>query len=98
MLPKENKVPTNTYYAKKLIRPLTIGVDKIHACRIHYILYLVDDYKDLESCPKYRASRYKIYKDYQEEECATSVPKGKKQKKTQHETHQNSKTTLVTCF
>ena len=39
MLPKENKVSANTYYAKKLISPLTIGVEKIHACRNHYILY-----------------------------------------------------------
>ena len=37
--PKENKVPANTYYAKKLISPLTMGVEKIHACRNHYILY-----------------------------------------------------------
>ena len=52
MLPKENKVPPNTYYAKKLISPLTTGVEKIHACRNHCILYRGDDYKDLESCPK----------------------------------------------
>jgi hypothetical protein len=29
MLPKENKVPASTYYAKKLIGPLTMGVEKI---------------------------------------------------------------------
>jgi hypothetical protein len=29
MLSKKNKVPTNTYYAKKLISPLTMGVEKI---------------------------------------------------------------------
>jgi hypothetical protein len=39
MLPKDNKVPANTYYAKKIISPLTIGVEKIHACRNHCILY-----------------------------------------------------------
>ena len=65
MLPKENKVPANTYYAKKLINPQTMGVDKIHACRNHYILYREDgdDYKDLESGPKCSASRYKTNKD-----------------------------------
>jgi hypothetical protein len=83
MLPKENKVPANTYYAKKLISPLTMGVEKIHACRNHCILYRGDDYKDLESCPKCGASRYKTNKDYREEECAASVSKGKKRKKTQ---------------
>jgi len=39
MLPKENKVPANTYYAKKLISLLTMGVEKIHDCRNHCILY-----------------------------------------------------------
>jgi hypothetical protein len=49
MLPKENKVPANTYYTKKLISPLTIGVEKIHACRNHCILYRGVNYKDLDS-------------------------------------------------
>ena len=39
MLPKENKVPANTYYTKKLISLLKMGVEKIHACRNYYILY-----------------------------------------------------------
>jgi hypothetical protein len=39
MLPKDNKVPANTYYAHKLISPLTMGVEKIHTCRNHCILY-----------------------------------------------------------
>jgi hypothetical protein len=39
MLPKENKVPANTYYTKKLISPLAMDVEKIHACRNHIILY-----------------------------------------------------------
>jgi hypothetical protein len=39
MLSKENKVHANTYYAKKLISPLTLGVEKIHTCRNHCILY-----------------------------------------------------------
>jgi hypothetical protein len=81
MLPKENKVPANTYYAKKLISPLTMGVEKIHACRNHCILYRGDDYKDLDSCPKCGASRYKTNKDYIEEECAASVSKGKNERR-----------------
>jgi hypothetical protein len=52
MLPKKNKVPTNTYYANKLISPLTMDVEKIHMCRNRCILYLGDDNKDLQSCPK----------------------------------------------
>jgi len=91
MLPKENKVPANTYYAKKLISPLTMGVERIHACRNHCILYRGDDYKDLDSCPKCGASRYKTNKDYRED-CAASMCKaGKKRKKAQKNTQQSSK-------
>jgi hypothetical protein len=75
MLPKDNKVPANTYYAKKLISPLTMGVEKIHACRNHCILYRGDDYRDFDSYPKCAASRYKTNKDYTNEECVASVPK-----------------------
>jgi len=62
MFLKENKVLANTYYAKKLISPLTKGVEKIHVYRNHCILYRGDFYKDLKSCPKYGASRYRRIK------------------------------------
>jgi hypothetical protein len=90
MLPKENKVPANTYYAKKLISPLMMGVEKIHTCRNHCILYRGADYKDLDSCPNCGASRYKTNKDYREEECAASLCKGKKRKRTQQKTQKSS--------
>jgi hypothetical protein len=32
VLPQPNLVPANTYRAKKVISPLTMGVEKIHAC------------------------------------------------------------------
>jgi hypothetical protein len=38
ILSKEKKVSANTYYVKKLISPLTMGVEKIYACRNHCIL------------------------------------------------------------
>jgi len=47
LIPKENKVPVNTYYAKKLVTALTIGLEKIHTCRNYCILYRGDQYKDL---------------------------------------------------
>jgi hypothetical protein len=90
MLPKENKMPANTYYAKKLISPLAMDVEKIHVCRNHCILYRGDDYKDMESCPKCNASRYKMYKDYREEECVASVSKGKKRKKAPKKTSKST--------
>jgi hypothetical protein len=39
LFPKPNTLPTSTYMAKKLICLLSLGVDKIHACPNHYILY-----------------------------------------------------------
>jgi hypothetical protein len=39
LLPKLNTLPTSTYGVKKLIYPLSLGVDKIHAYPNHCILY-----------------------------------------------------------
>jgi hypothetical protein len=39
LLPKLNLMPKSTYLAKKLISPLALGVQKIHACPNHCILY-----------------------------------------------------------
>jgi hypothetical protein len=39
LLPKPNILPTSTYREKKLICPLSFGVEKIHACPNHCILY-----------------------------------------------------------
>jgi len=89
LLAKGNKVPANTYYAKKLISPLIMVVKKIDTCRNHCILYRGDDYKNLESCPNCGASRYKTNKDYREEENGACIKTGKKRKKTQ----ESSKTT-----
>jgi hypothetical protein len=90
MLPEENKVPANTYYAKELISPLTMGVEKIHTCRNYCILYRGDDYKDLESYPNCGASRYKTNKDNREEECIALVSKGKKRNKAQKKTSKST--------
>ena len=51
---KPNKVPTNTYRAKKLVNPFTMGVERIHVCPNHYILYRGDKYLTI-----YFASQYK---------------------------------------
>ena len=37
--PKDNKVPANTYRAKKLIRPVVMKLRKFDACPNHCILY-----------------------------------------------------------
>ncbi|XP_015697630.2 uncharacterized protein LOC107305223 [Oryza brachyantha] len=59
LLPKPNFIPSNTYHAKKLICPLSHGVEKIHACKNRCILYR-KEYADLESCLTCGTSRYKI--------------------------------------
>jgi hypothetical protein len=38
-LPKGNKVPANTYWVKKLVKPVAMKLKKFHACPNHYILY-----------------------------------------------------------
>jgi len=59
LLPKPNKVPTNTYRAKKLVSPFMMGVERIHACPNHCILYRGDSFKDLKKCPVCSTSQYK---------------------------------------
>jgi hypothetical protein len=58
MLPNPNGLPENTYHAKKMIRPLGLEVQKIHACPNDCILYR-GKYEDLDVCPMCSASRYK---------------------------------------
>jgi hypothetical protein len=55
----DNKVPANTYRAKKLIRPVAMKLRKFDASPNYCILYRGEQYEELESCPHYGASRYK---------------------------------------
>ena len=79
-LPKPNKVPAYTYRAKKLVSPFTMGVERIHACPNHYILYRGDAFKDLKKYPVCSASRYKNNAGYcgDDNQGPTSVNKGKR--------------------
>ena len=56
--PEGNKVPTNTYQAKRMIRPVSMKLKKFHACTNHCILYR-GKYENLQSYPHCGASRYK---------------------------------------
>ena len=47
-LPKDNELPDSTYAAKKVVCPLGLEVEKIHACN-DCILYH-GAYKDLNAC------------------------------------------------
>ena len=61
-LPKDNELPESTYAAKKVVRPLGLEVQKIHASPNDCIMYR-GAYKDLNACPVCGASRYKIRRD-----------------------------------
>jgi hypothetical protein len=58
LLPKLNALPTSTYRVKKLICLLFLGVDKIHVCPNHCILYH-KEYELNTKCPVCGVSRYK---------------------------------------
>ena len=62
MLPKENELPSSTYEAKKLVCPLGLEVQKIHACINDCILYR-GEHENLNACSVCGALRYKIRRD-----------------------------------
>ena len=59
MLPEGNELPSTTYEAKKVVCPLGLEVQKIHACPNDCILYC-DEYEKLDACPVCDAKWYKI--------------------------------------
>ena len=63
MLPKDNELPASTYEAKKVICPLGLDVQKIHACPSDCILYRGEEYENLDACPVCTALRYNIRRD-----------------------------------
>ena len=61
-LPKDNELPDSTYEAKKVLCPLGLEVQKIHACPNDCIFYC-GEYEELNACPVCGALRYKIRRD-----------------------------------
>ena len=61
-LPKDNELPDSMYATKKVVCPLGLEVQKIHACPNDCILYH-GAYKDLNACSVCGALRYKIRRD-----------------------------------
>ena len=61
-LPKDNELPDSRCAAKKVVCPLGLEVQKIHACPNDCILYR-GEYEDLNACPVCDALRYKIRRD-----------------------------------
>jgi hypothetical protein len=63
LLPMPNTFPTSTYRVKKLTCPLSLGVDKIHTCPNHCILYH-KEYEFNMKCLVCGVSRYKRSYNY----------------------------------
>lgn len=78
VLPLPNLVPSNTYHAKKVINPLTMGVEKIDACPNHCILFRGKTFGGLDKCPRCGASRYKDNDVYSGGEAVTGNKRSKK--------------------
>ena len=69
MLPNDNELPNSCYKAKKLMCPLGLEVQRIHACPNDCILYR-NEHENMHTCPRCGVSRYKV-KDGDEELCST---------------------------
>ena len=58
MLPDNNELPCTIYQAKKLICPVGLKIERIHACPNDCVLYR-KEYETMHACPKCGVSRYK---------------------------------------
>ena len=76
MLPEGNEIPRTTYEAKKIVCPMGLKFEKIHACKNDCILFR-GDYEANTECPKCGTSRYKRRTDEagDDEEMRRRVPR-----------------------
>ncbi|KAJ0463346.1 putative Transposase-associated domain-containing protein [Helianthus annuus] len=65
MLPEDNELPISTYQAKKLMCPMGLEVERIHACPNDCMLYR-KEYANEHKCVFCKASRYKRKKESDE--------------------------------
>lgn len=56
--PKDNKVPSSHYEAKKMMKKIGLGYESIHACKNDCCLFWKEN-SDLQSCPTCGESRWK---------------------------------------
>ena len=74
MLPDNNELPCTIYQAKKLICPMGLKIEKIHACPNDCVLYR-GEYEAMHVCPTCGVSRYKR-KDRDTDDCNDEEKKG----------------------
>jgi hypothetical protein len=60
LLPEGNTLLETTYEASRVVCPLGLEAQKIHACPNDCILYRGEEYENLDACPVCKACRYKI--------------------------------------
>ena len=58
MLPSDAKLPKDHYEAKKIVRDLGLGYEKIHACLNDCVLFWKENV-NLKACPCCKESRWK---------------------------------------
>jgi hypothetical protein len=78
---ESNKVPANTYRAKKMIQPVAMNLKKFHAYPNHCILYR-GKYENLQSYPHCGVSHYKGNADCRTDTDNEGPSRGPKKKKT----------------
>ena len=59
LLPDNNELPISTYQAKKIMCPMGLEIERIHACPNDCMLYRGDKYENLHACATCGTSRYK---------------------------------------
>jgi len=64
LLPEDNTLPKTYYKAKKILCPMGMNYQKIHACPNDCILYR-HEFQEMSKCPICWTSRYKV-KDEEE--------------------------------
>ena len=67
MLPEENRLPKSYYQTKKILCPMGMEYQKIHACPNDCILYR-HEFEEMSKCLRCGISRYKVKDD---EECSS---------------------------
>ena len=78
LLPEDNTLPKSYYKAKKILCPMGVDYQKIHACPNDCILYM-HEFQEMSKCPICGTSRYKV-KDEEEsssDENSNKVPPAK---------------------
>jgi len=76
ILPQGNTLSTSHYEAKKILCPMGLEYQKIHACLNDCILYR-KEFEGLHKCPRCSVSRYKVKDDDGDEDDMKKGPPAK---------------------